>query len=278
VPELPEVETVVRDLRPLLEGRRLVRIRVGDKPLRRAWLPEWTARLRGRTVTALRRRGKWILLDLDRGLLVVHLGMTGRLTLGAAKRPVENHTHFVADLGDGTQLRFRDVRRFGSLSYHTGTAEFESYEADSLGPEPFDLGSSAFRRSLAGTARPLKAVLLDQRVVAGVGNIYADESLFEAKLSPSQLGRVTTPREADRLRKAVVTVLGRAIDQRGSTIRDFIGGEGRKGSYQDEFRVYGRTGRPCTRCETPIVRTRLAGRSTHYCPKCQRTTTVARSR
>jgi formamidopyrimidine-DNA glycosylase len=121
-------------------------------------------------------------------------------------------------------------------------------------------------------------VLLDQRVVAGVGNIYADESLFEAKLPPGQLGRVTTPREADRLRKAVVTVLGRAIDRHGSSIRDYVGGSGQKGSYQTEFRVYGRTGHPCRRCETLIVRTRLAGRSTHYCPTCQPASTVARSR
>jgi formamidopyrimidine-DNA glycosylase len=220
-------------------------------------------------MAAVRRRGKWILIDLDRGLLVVHLGMTGRLTAGPADRPAEDHTHFVADLDDGTQVRFRDVRRFGSISYYADPAEFDALLADRLGPEPFDVPRTAFRRALAATARPLKAVLLDQRVVAGVGNIYADESLFEARLPPALLGRSTTPAEADRLRKAVARVLARAIDCRGSTIRDYVGGSGRTGSYQHEFRVYGRTGRPCPRCQTPIVRTRLAGRSTHYCPACQ---------
>jgi formamidopyrimidine-DNA glycosylase len=269
VPELPEVETVVRDLRPHLAGRRIVRVRAGDKPLRRAWSADWAAALAGRRVSAVRRRGKWILIDLDRGLLVAHLGMTGRLTAGPADRPVEDHTHFVADLEDGGQLRFRDVRRFGSIAYHSDAAEVEAILNGQLGPEPFDLAPADFRRALAATARPLKAALLDQRLVAGVGNIYADESLFEAKLPPGKLGRATTPGEADRLRKAIVKVLTRAIDRRGSSIRDYVGGSGGRGSYQHEFRVYGRTGEPCRRCGTPIARARLAGRSTHYCPNCQ---------
>jgi formamidopyrimidine-DNA glycosylase len=204
--------------------------------------------------------------------------MTGRLTAGSADRPVEDHTHFVADLNDGTQVRFRDVRRFGSVTVFTDAAEFDAFLAGRLGPEPFDVRPAAFRHALAATARPLKAVLLDQRVLAGVGNIYADESLFEAKLPPAQLGLDTTPAQAERLRKAVAKVLARAIDCRGSTIRDYVDGAGRWGSYQREFRVYGRTGRPCPRCETPIVRTRLAGRSTHYCPTCQGQLSPVRSR
>jgi formamidopyrimidine-DNA glycosylase len=271
VPELPEVETVVRDLRPPLVGHRLVCVAAGDKPLRRAWAPAWADRLRGRTVRAVRRRGKWILLDLDAGLLVVHLGMTGQLTAGPADRPREDHTHFVADLDDGQQLRFRDIRRFGSLTLYDHPAEFERSLAGRLGPEPFDLSAADFRTALAATGRCLKAVLLDQSVVAGVGNIYADESLFQAKLPPTLLGRDAPPAAADRLRRAVVTVLTRAIDRRGSSIRTYVGGSGLRGAYQDEFRVYGRTGRPCPRCRTPIARTRLAGRSTHYCPRCQGT-------
>jgi formamidopyrimidine-DNA glycosylase len=269
MPELPEVETVVRDLRPHVAGRRIVHVRVGDKPLRTAWSPGWAERLTGRRIRAVRRRGKWILIDLNHGLLVVHLGMTGRLTTGPADRPLQEHTHFLADLDHGTQVRFRDVRRFGSVTYYADANEFQSLLDGRLGPEPFDLRSAEFRRALAATARPLKAVLLDQRVVAGVGNIYADESLFEARLPPSQLGTATTPAEADRLRKAVAKVLKRAIDCRGSTIRDFVDGTGKAGGYQKSFRVYGRTGKPCPRCGTPIARTRLAGRSTHYCPTCQ---------
>jgi formamidopyrimidine-DNA glycosylase len=269
VPELPEVETVVRELRPHVEGRRIVHVRMGDKRLRTAWSASWAGDLTGRRIKTVRRRGKWILIDLDRGLLVVHLGMTGRLTAGAAHRPVQEHTHFVVDLEEGTQVRFRDVRRFGSVTYYADATEFDAMLNGRLGPEPFDLRPTDFSRSLAATARSLKAVLLDQRVVAGVGNIYADESLFEAKLPPNQLGTATTPTEADRLRKAIAKVMRRAIDRRGSTIRDYVGGSGKAGGYQKEFRVYGRTGKPCPRCGSPIVRTRLAGRSTHYCPNCQ---------
>src|SRR5204862_4340899 len=139
------------------------------------------------------------------------------------------------------------------IAYHPAAAEFEPPLAGRLGPEPFDLTPAEFRRALAATARPLKAALLDQRLVAGVGNIYADESLFEAKLPPGKLGRATTPAEADRLRKAIVKVLTRAIDRRGSSIRDYVGGSGGRGSYQREFRVYGRTGQPCPRCGTAIA-------------------------
>src|SRR5205085_9498609 len=143
------------------------------------------------------------------------------------------------------------------------------FQESKLGPEPFDLDATYWRQRLANARRCLKAVLLDQRVVAGVGNIYADESLFEAKLHPVRLACDVPPRDADRLRKAIATVLNRAINLRGATIRDYVGGSGLKGGYQDRFRVYGRTGKPCPRCRIPIERIRLAGRSTHYCPKCQ---------
>ena len=145
-----------------------------------------------------------------------------------------------------------------------------------LGPEPFDLTAADWKQSLEGTERSLKAVLLDQSVVAGVGNIYADESLFMAKLHPTCPGDRAKPKEADRLRRAIVDVLTRAIAGRGSTIRDYVGGSGLRGSYQDEFRVYGRTGKPCRRCRTAIERIRLAGRSTHFCPKCQTRSPEAR--
>ena len=237
MPELPEVETVVRDLRPHLTGRRIVRVQAGEKRLRGHWSADWPERLAGRKFTAIRRRGKWILIDMDRGLLVVHLGMTGRLTVGAADRPIEDHTHLVIDLDDGRQLRFRDVRRFGSVAVYESAKEFETVLGDRLGPEPGDLGRVEFREALSSTARSLKAVLLDQRVVAGVGNIYADEALFTAKLPPNQLGRATTPAEGDRLRKAIVQVLAKAVNRRGSTIRDYVDGSGKKGSFQNEFRL-----------------------------------------
>jgi formamidopyrimidine-DNA glycosylase len=271
VPELPEVETVVRDLRPLVVGRTIVAARrTSDLALRLPWQPEWPARLAGQRIQAVRRRGKWIVFDLDSGLeLVMHLGMTGQLTAGAADAPRADHTHLIFDLGD-RQMRFRDPRRFGSATVLEDGAALEDFFTDNgLGPEPFDLDPKAWRASLSATTRCVKAVLLDQTVVAGVGNIYADEVLFQARLHPSRRACDLDRTEAERLRKAIPTVLNRAIEKRGSTIRNYVGGSGLAGGYQEEFRVYGRTDEPCPRCHTPIEAIRVGGRGTHYCPKCQ---------
>jgi formamidopyrimidine-DNA glycosylase len=272
VPELPEVETVTRDLRPLLVGRAVVAVRrTSTHQLRRPWDEGWAGRLAGQTITAVRRRGKWIIVHLESaGCLVVHLGMTGQLVVTPAGAEQATHTHLVFDLDDGRQLRFRDPRRFGSARLFADQAGLDAFFVENgLGPEPFDLDPKAWRAALAGTQRTLKAVLLDQGVVAGVGNIYADEALFHARLHPARRGGDLTRAEADRLRKSVVVVLTTAIEHRGSTIRDYVGGNGQAGGYQDEFRVYGRTGQPCPRCATPIASVRLAGRSSHYCPRCQ---------
>jgi formamidopyrimidine-DNA glycosylase len=272
VPELPEVETVVRDLRPQLVGRRFAAVRVGDFPLRRPWSPAWVPLVVGSRVRAVRRRGKWILVDLGKHRhLVIHLGMSGQLTVVPANKPLQNHTHIILELDRGNkQLRFRDIRRFGSATLFDGKQLMEKFFAETnLGPEPFELDPAYWRACVAKTGRCLKALLLDQRAVAGVGNIYADESLFTARLHPAQLGRSTTAAEAERLRKAIVKVLRRAIDKRGSSIRNYVGGSGLQGNYQNEFRVYGQTGEPCPRCRTPIQCIRLAGRSTHFCPRCQ---------
>jgi formamidopyrimidine-DNA glycosylase len=282
VPELPEVETVVRDLRPLLTGRRLGAVRAGAKALRRPWRPEWEEALRGNFVEQVRRRGKWIILDLhNESHLVFHLGMTGQLTVADAAEPLRDHTHLVFDLADprrprpARQLRFRDVRRFGSVTlFHTTAALQRSFVESGLGPEPFTLAhpwsARYWQKRVRRSERCLKAILLDQTVVAGVGNIYGDEALFEARLHPGRRGASLNAAAARRLRQALATVLERAINKRGSTIRDYVGGEGLRGGYQEEFRVYGRTGKPCPRCGTAIACTRLAGRSTHFCPKCQK--------
>jgi formamidopyrimidine-DNA glycosylase len=272
LPELPEVETVVRDLRPLLTGRQIASVGISRRALRRPWLRKWNSALIGGQVLSVDRRGKWILIHLaDRQVLVVHLGMTGQLTVAPREQTFTDHTHLWFDLrGSDTQLRFRDVRRFGSAQLLANRAAVdEFFRRSALGPEPFELQRAYWRDTLARTQRCLKAVLLDQRAVAGVGNIYADESLFTARLSPKQLGRQTDFAEADRLRTSIAKVLRRAIDRRGSSIRDYIGGSGLKGRYQDEFRVYGRAGLPCPRCRALVRRIRLAGRSTHFCPQCQ---------
>lgn len=272
MPELPEVETVVRDLRPLVVGRCFNRIEVGTKTLRRAWSTEWDDILQGRTVQALLRRGKWILVDLDGPWLLIHLGMTGQFTCCPAHEPRQNHTHVVFTLHPGGQeLRFRDIRRFGSLTLFADRAELNAFlEEGKLGPEPFEVDKDYFRQALGRTSRNLKAFLLDQRVLAGVGNIYADEALFEARLHPARLGKDLNKRQADALRQAIPTVLNRAIALRGSSIRNYVGGSGLQGGFQNEFKVYGRQGKPCPRCRTPIERTVLAGRSTHFCPRCQK--------
>jgi formamidopyrimidine-DNA glycosylase len=276
VPELPEVETVVRDLRPLLVGHRIASVeRVSKLALRKPWKTPWNRALVGQTIHSVGRRGKWIVLDLDEDQsLVFHLGMTGQLTVVAADDPVLDHTHLVFGLADGStknQLRFRDIRRFGSATLFSTRADLDrSFVEAGLGPEPFDLDAGYWREQLAKTARSLKAVLLDQTVVAGVGNIYADEALFHARLHPARLGRDLTRAEADRLRRAIVIVLSRAIERRGSSIRNYVGGSGLRGGYQEEFRVYDHKGQPCLRCGTPIALIRLAGRASHFCPRCQK--------
>ncbi len=298
MPELPEVETVVRDLRPLLTGRRLGAVQSSGQALRHPWSKEWDLSLAGRRVEVVGRRGKWIVLSLDRSLcLVFHLGMSGQLTVVPAAQPPPDHTHLMIDLlalgqpeaparkknslagasgrpspalGPGRQqLRFRDIRRFGSARLFTDPELQRFFTESGLGPEPFDLEAASWKATLGRTERVLKAVLLDQRVLAGVGNIYADESLFEARLHPARIASGLSAAEAERLRKAVGKVLAQAIAYRGSSIRDYVGGSGLRGGYQDEFRAYKRTGLPCRRCRTPIECLRLAGRSTHYCPRCQ---------
>ena len=270
MPELPEVETVVRDLRPLLVGRSFTKITVGKKALRQKWPRACHPLLLGQPIHGIQRRGKWILINLGEPWLLVHLGMTGQFTVAGAELPRQPHTHIVFTLDDANELRFRDVRRFGSVTFHATREQLDAvFINNRLGPEPFDVDAAAWHKSLQSTRRNLKAILLDQSIIAGVGNIYADESLFEARLHPTTLGHTLTPKQAEKLRRAIVAVLTHAIEQRGSSIRDYVGGSGLKGQMQNEFRAYGRTGEPCLRCRAAIVKITLAGRSTHFCPRCQ---------
>jgi formamidopyrimidine-DNA glycosylase len=276
MPELPEVETVVRDLRPLLTGRTVTGVRRGKSRLRRPWAATADALVVGAAVTGLRRRGKWILVDFAGGqALRVHLGMTGQFTVVPAADPDPDHLHFAFRLDDAGELRFRDPRRFGSVEFCPSAAAAAAALDAVMGPEPFGLDPVAFRAAVTGTGRSLKAVLLDQTVVAGVGNIYADEACFRARLHPGRTGKSLSAEECDRLRTAIEAVLTRAIDGRGSTIRDYVGGSGRGGAFQHEHAVYGRTGEPCPGCAAGVECVRLAGRSSHYCPRCQdRSTTT----
>ena len=266
MPELPEVETVVRTLRPVLLNRRITRVKLTRSDIVTPADCDLPGRLRGRTVTDITRRGKRIILSLDDGnRCYVHLGMTGRLTVEPSNAPVEKHTHFVARLSDrGRELRFRDARRFGGIRW-MGCERCD----DRMGPEPLTLRTAQMSKRLARTTRAIKNVLLDQAVIAGVGNIYADEALFAARIHPLRRANELADDEVRRLNRAVKLTLRRAIRHRGSTLRDYVDAEGASGAYQNLHRVYDRAGEPCRTCKRPIERIVLGGRSTHFCPNCQ---------
>lgn len=271
MPELPEVETVVRDLRPQLTGRRLIAIHSSKAQLRRHWPIRAIRHLIQARIASLHRRGKWIVVLCDDGQGIrFHLGMTGQLTVVPGSEPLPDHLHWWAELDNGYQWRFRDIRRFGSVEWFAHGQEALAELDRKLGPEPLNLPSGHLKAVAAQSQRCLKAVLLDQTIIAGVGNIYADEALFEAALHPARLARSLQTSEWDRLQRAVRRVLRRAIAARGSTIRNYVGGSGLQGRYQQRLNVYGREGLPCFHCGHPIVRQYLAGRSTHYCAYCQR--------
>ena len=267
MPELPEVETIRTELEPRLTGRELVRVEILDPRLTRPIdLFEVAEELEGDRVVAVERRGKYLVLRLESGLaLLVHLRMTG----GFAFEPA-SHERAILELDDGTRLAYRDVRRFGTWLVLEG-AELDPYLAGKNGPEPLGPRFTAdwLAGRLATRRAPVKAVLLDQRVVAGLGNIYADEALWRARVNPLQPAESLTRDEVGRLHRAIRAALRTGIERQGSTLRDYARPDGSAGGMQEEFRVYGRDGLPCPRCGTPITKTRVAGRGTWYCPRCQ---------
>jgi formamidopyrimidine-DNA glycosylase len=272
VPELPEVQTVINTLSPHLVGgtfRRIAHVR-GD--IVRPCGFDLTDALAGRTVSSIARRGKRIVIALDNGnALYFHLGMTGQMTIAVPSAPVETHTHFIADLASGQQLRFRDPRRFGGI-FWLGRDETARGGDDRMGPEPLTMTAAQLADKLSRTKRAVKNALMDQRVVAGLGNIYVDESLFAAGIHPLRRADRLKPDEVARLTKSIKTILKRAIRHRGSSLRDYVDAEGARGGFQDLHRVYAREGEPCATCKTSIKRIVLGGRSTHWCPTCQRRT------
>jgi formamidopyrimidine-DNA glycosylase len=270
VPELPEVETVRRRLAPLLEGRRLERVEIADARLTRPLDPVAVgADLEGERVERLDRRGKYLILRFESGrALLVHLRMTGTLLRSPAADP---YVRAVLTLDDGSEIGYRDVRRFGTW-LPLDADELEPYLASRLGEEPLGeaFTPAALREALRGRKAPLKAALLDQRTVAGVGNIYADEALWRAQLHPLRPAGSLKAAEAAALHGAVREALLAGIARQGATLRDYRQPDGAEGGMQHEFRVYGRGGEPCERCGTPIDKIRVAGRGTWYCPRCQR--------
>ncbi|MSO89009.1 MAG: bifunctional DNA-formamidopyrimidine glycosylase/DNA-(apurinic or apyrimidinic site) lyase [Rhodospirillaceae bacterium] len=284
MPELPEVETIRRGLARRLEGKRLVRVVTRRADLRQAIPAGLAERLEGRRVERVDRRAKFLLLRLghrrneepdDGPVLVVHLGMSGRLVIGDQRLPPPGpHDHADFSIDDGTVVRFTDPRRFGLLDVVQGKALADHALFAALGPEPLDpsFDGASLAARLHGRTAPIKAALLDQRVIAGIGNIYACEALFRAGLSPRRQAGTVAGRRAARLAGAIKDVLTEAIAAGGSTLRDYVQSSGELGYFQFSFCVYGREGESCPGCDcrSAIVRIVQSGRSTFYCAKRQR--------
>lgn len=277
MPELPEVETVVRGLRPILEGAVLTHVETRRADLRVPFPARFAERLTGRRVLSLARRAKYILAALDDGTqLLMHLGMSGRIVVrnGDAGAAAGKHDHVVIVAGEGTHVVFSDPRRFGLMTL-LDAGEGERHPLLSgLGPEPLGNGFSgpALAERLRGRRTPIKAALLDQRVVAGLGNIYVCEALYRAGISPRRQAYTVAGGRAERLAGAIRAVLEAAIEAGGSTLRDYVRADGELGYFQHRFAVYDREGRPCPACDCGrgIRRIVQAGRSTFFCPTRQR--------
>ncbi len=289
MPELPEVETVARGLQKAIVGRRILSVVLGktdfiDDP---AALEQ---HLPGRQIEAVERYGKFMLLRLSAASgkaegagngdaapasLLVHLGMTGQLAPCPAAQPCAKHTHVWFRLDDGRELRYTDPRRFGRMAYLTGALLAD--ELTPFGADPLQVSAQEFAERIRSRSARIKALLLDQTVLRGVGNIYADESLWRAKIHPARQGAELTKKQAATLRKVLQDVLQKAILARGSSISDFLDAEGQPGEYQRRHRAYGREGKRCFRCGATIRRVIVAGRSSYFCPQCQPAPRSARS-
>ncbi|MEA3059924.1 MAG: formamidopyrimidine-DNA glycosylase [Sphingomonadales bacterium] len=268
MPELPEVETTVRGLERILKGRRIARIEARRPDLRRALPVDLGQRLTGARVTELGRRAKYGLIGTDRGdTLVFHLGMSGHWRVDPAE--IGKHDHFIIDTDDGRRVALNDARRFGSLDL-VRTDELSEWPAFvALGPEPLDITPEQLKARLAGRTAPIKLLLLDQRIIAGLGNIYVCEALFRAGIHPKRAGGSVSLDRLRRLVPAIHEVLAEAIAAGGSTLRDFASPDGELGYFSKSFAVYDREGQPCA-CGGTVKRIVQAGRSTFYCPRCQR--------
>jgi formamidopyrimidine-DNA glycosylase len=261
MPELPEVETVVRSVAAYLAGRRIVSTSFTSRFVTPGSRKKLAQRLAGRRIESVTRRGKFILIALDQGTLTVHLGMTGKLLL---EGEAGEHTHGVFHLDDGLLL-YHDPRQFGRIEFSEGTPA----RVARLGPEPLEISFDEFRTRLRRKAK-IKALLLNQAFLAGLGNIYADESLFAAGIHPLTLAGKLTDARAKKLYQAIQGILTHAIQLGGSSISDYVNGRGERGWFQMEHRVYGREGQPCANCGRPVRKILVAQRGTHYCPHCQK--------
>ncbi len=269
MPELPEVQTVVTTLQPLV-GRRLGLARVHRLDVLHGEPLDLNRFAKGRTIDQVRRRAKRIIFEIGNGRQIqFHLGMSGQLTVKPCRQELLPHTHLqIRIAGSADELRFRDVRRFGGVWLLDATSQLGGRGLGRLGPDALEITLPEFRR-LLDRPRRIKAALLDQKLLAGLGNIYVDESLFQARVHPLTRAADLDDAQVRRLHRAIRGTLQAAIQAGGSTIRDYYAANGEQGWFQLRHRVYGRAGQPCRRCRTPLVKLRAAGRGTHICPQCQ---------
>jgi len=271
MPELPEVETTLRGLAPHLTGQQVGDVIIRNPRLRwpiPADLPEL---LRGRTIRRMWRRAKYLLVEFDHGTLILHLGMSGSLRLLSTPTPVQAHEHFDLVLQNGTLMRLRDPRRFGAVLWHEGDV-FAHPLLAALGPEPLekDFDGEYLYAATRKRKAAIKLVIMDNQVVVGVGNIYANEALFRAGIKPQLAAGKLSRERCALLSKTIREVLRAAIKKGGSSLRDYVDSDGRQGYFQQEYFVYGRTGAPCRRCGTTVKQLRQGQRASFYCPQCQR--------
>lgn len=274
MPELPEVETIVRGLRDLILGKEIIDLKIREE--RVIGFPgakDFIKGVKGKKILNVKRRGKYIIIILEeKKEVVVHLRMTGQLLIKPRYLPFDKHTHVIFELNDNMDLRFNNVRKFGRL-YFVDDGEWERVGGlAKLGPEPLsdDFTLDKFTKSIRKRKGNIKSLLLNQSFIAGMGNIYTDEALFLSRISPLRRADTLNEREIKELYQAIRKVLNMGIESGGTTFSDYLNANGEKGSFQDYLKVYNRKGENCLICNTPIIKAQIAGRSTHYCPNCQR--------
>ncbi|MBB5172714.1 DNA-formamidopyrimidine glycosylase [Texcoconibacillus texcoconensis] len=273
MPELPEVETVKKTLESLVLGHNIERVTVRwPKMIKRPDdIHEFAQLIEGQTFREVARRGKFLKFHLDDVTIVSHLRMEGRYGVYEASEPFDKHTHVCFHLDGDLDLRYRDVRKFGTMHVFSKGTEEDYRPLSDLGPEPFSdtFTVDAFYQRLQNTKRNIKATLLDQTVVTGLGNIYVDEALFQAGIHPERTASHITKTEVEKLREAIISTLSHAIELGGSSVKSYVNGQGEMGMFQQQLFVYGRASEACKNCETPIEKSVVAGRGTHVCPNCQ---------
>ncbi|HEY2493344.1 MAG TPA: DNA-formamidopyrimidine glycosylase [Paenibacillus sp.] len=273
MPELPEVETIKRTLNQLIKGKKIdyVTVNLARIIQRPDDIKQFEIMLAGHTIVEVDRRGKFLRIVMDGLVLVSHLRMEGRYGLFTSSDPVAKHTHVIFHFNDGTELRYKDVRQFGTMHLFNPGEEFQLPPLSKLGLEPLDESFTLeqFKGVLVGKKTKIKSVLLNQAYVVGIGNIYVDEALFKAGIHPEQSVNSLSDSQFERLHASVVSTLLESVKAGGSSIKSYVNGQGEMGMFQHQLQVYGRESQPCEKCGAIIEKTVVGGRGTHYCPRCQ---------